>query len=133
MGTTKTGNVSLGEIGFALVSAGVPVLVPLTEGYPYDLAIELNGKLLRVQCRTAKALDGALSFSTRYPSSFGPSRSMSSDVDYFAVYSRELKQVFMVPASELPGTLVTLRLDPPRNNQGRVRWADEFRIEALVS
>src|ERR1700736_4832621 len=45
----------------AAIELGLIVLRPLCEGGRYDLVIDLEPELLRVQCKWARRLDGVLS------------------------------------------------------------------------
>jgi PD-(D/E)XK endonuclease len=50
-------------------------------------------------------------------------------VDYFAVYSHELRKVYLLPVNEVSQTRMHLRLAPSKNKQERgVHWAADYEI-----
>jgi len=67
----------------------------------YDLVLDCDGQLLKVQCKAGRLRWGrAVQLSER-------------------------------PADEVPNTGMYLRVDPPRNRQSkRVRWAKEYELPA---
>jgi hypothetical protein len=58
MTSNRKGAIAEMKIATAATELGVPVLRPMTERERYDLAFELGGRLLRVQCKWA-SLDEA--------------------------------------------------------------------------
>jgi PD-(D/E)XK endonuclease len=49
--TNTKGNVAEFEIATAALRLGIPVLKPLTEHGRCDLALEIGGRLWRIQCK----------------------------------------------------------------------------------
>ena len=49
--TNRKGAIAEMKIATAATELGVPVLRPMTEHGRYDLAFELGGRILRVQCK----------------------------------------------------------------------------------
>jgi hypothetical protein len=50
-------------------------------------------------------------------------------VDYFAVYSHELRKVYLLPINEVSPTQMHLRLAPSKNKQERgIHWAADYEI-----
>ncbi len=123
----------------AAIELGLTVLRPVCEGRRYDIVIDLEPKLLRVQCKLARRLKGVLSVHTRtsrytpndgyVSTSYGP-----AEVDAIAAYSPELRQCFLVPMSEAADRrAIHLRLDPTKNNQARgIKWARDYEFEATI-
>ncbi len=120
------------------ILCGLTVLRPLCEGRRYDLVIDLNPALLRVQCKLAQRLDGVLLVglaTNRYtPGGYVSTTYRSSEVDAIAAYSPELNSCFLIPISEVAGrSAIHLRLDPTRNNQAqRIRWASDYNFKAML-
>lgn len=89
-----------------LVKRGYSILLPFGVNQRYDLVIETRGQFLKVQCKVG-------------------------EVDFFAVYCPETDGVYLIPASEVPTTVMFLRFDPTRNKQRkRVRWARDYELPA---
>jgi PD-(D/E)XK endonuclease len=51
LSTNQKGAVAEAEIATAAIRLGVPVLRPMSEHGRYDLAFEVAGRILRVQCK----------------------------------------------------------------------------------
>lgn len=103
----------------------------------YDLIIDLRPRLLRVQCKWAN-LYGDVVIARLYSNRRGPNGMIrrlytADEVDGFAVYCGELRRSFYLPADDVPGSAVQLRLHPTRNNQSlRVRWAKDYEFAARL-
>ncbi len=57
---SQKGAVAEAAITTAALELGLTVLRPLCEGRRYDIVIDLEPQLLRVQCKLARELDGVL-------------------------------------------------------------------------
>jgi hypothetical protein len=122
----------------AAIDLGLVVLRPLCEGGRYDLVIDLEPELLRVQCKWAQRLDGVLSVhlhtSRLTPAGYVRTVYTADQVDAIGIYSAELGRCFLIPIEELAGARsLRLRLDPARNNQAHgVRWASDYGFERVI-
>ena len=119
----------------ALHEARIPFLMPLGENTRYDLVIELNSDLARVQCKSGRLRGGGVVFATcswygHHPNPKAISRTYSGEVDFFAVYCRDTQGVYLIPIAAVPTrSYAKLRVDPPRNNQRRgIRFAADYEI-----
>lgn len=119
----------------ALHETRIPFLVPLGENTRFDLAIELDGRLLRVQCKSGRLRRGAVQFATcswygHHPQPKELSRQYFGEVEFFAVYCRETKGVYLIPIDDVQTrSHASLRVNPPRNNQSRrIRYAADYEI-----
>lgn len=101
---------------FALACTGKRVLVPYGGHYPYDLAYEEDGKLVKVQCKSGRQRRGALIFRTHFVGR-GPARDYRAEIDFFGVYCHERSEVYLVPVGDVPLRDAYLRLEPSRNGQ----------------
>jgi len=126
-----------------LLEVGYTVLVPYGDSSRYDLVIEDgDGRFWRVQCKTAymekdRHDEGHLQFATASLRSRQGNGHISysrqkyqGEVDYFAVYSHELKKVYLVPAEHVADrTRMNLRQAPSKNNQKRgVHFAADYEV-----
>jgi hypothetical protein len=120
------------------IELGLTVLRPLCEGRRYDLVIDLEPRLLRVQCKLARHVDGVLLVhlqTSRYTPRGYVSTSYSADeIDAVGAYSAELRQCFLIPISQVEGRrAIHLRVDPAKNNQANgVTWARDYEFEEIV-
>jgi hypothetical protein len=136
---SQRGAIAEAAITLAAVELGLPVLVPIGDGRRYDLAIELEPRLLRVQCKLAQHLAGVLSVpaaTCRYtPRGYVRTSYNAREIDSVGAYSRELRRCFLIPVDEVSGRrAMYLRLDPTRNNQAeRIRWASDYEFPAMIA
>ena len=135
---SQKGAAAEAAITAAVIGLGLTVLRPLCEGRRYDLIVDLEPRLLRVQCKLAKRVGGALAIrlqTSRYtPGGYVFTSYSADEVDAVGAYSAELSRCFLLPITEVEGMRgVHLRLDPSGNNQARrVRWADDYELEAML-
>lgn len=118
----------------ALVQRGYRVLLPFGVNQRYDLVLDCDGRFLKAQCKSGRLRDGAIQFralSTQSNMKRTRTRGYAGEVDLFVVYCPDTQKVYVVPADEVPATSMYLRVDPPRNRQGkRVRWAKDYELPA---
>lgn len=117
------------EVAFALGRAGWDVFLPLFSPHGrVDMVALRDGVALRVQCKTARLLNGVLCFRTCSNTRNSP-RDYVGQVDAFGVYSPDLESTYLVPLEGLGGRGCQLRLGPPANNQVKgVRYARDYEV-----
>jgi PD-(D/E)XK endonuclease len=122
----------------ALRDAGYAVLVPFGENTRYDLVIDNDEELARVQCKTGRLRQGAIRFATCscYGHHANPKtarRPYGDEIDYFAVYCPETEGVYLVPIADVPvKVLAALRVTPARNSQQqRIREARNYQLATV--
>jgi hypothetical protein len=128
--TTVAGNRTEGAVLAALIRTGRTVLLPFGGGHRYDLAYEEDGRLVKVQCKTARLKGGSLKFNTASVDLLTRTRrTYHGQVDMFGVFSPDLIRVYLVPVALLPNTEAMLRVEPAKNAQSRgIRWAADFEL-----
>ena len=120
------------------IQLGLVVLRPMCEGGRYDLAIDLEPKLLRVQCKFARRLSGVLAVrlqtSRHTPGGYVRTSYTAAEVDAIAAYSPGLHRGFLIPIEEASGhRSIHLRLDPTKNNQAeRIKWASDYEFAPAI-
>lgn len=127
---TTVGTRTEGMVLAALLQLGKAVLLPFGGGARYDLAYDEGGRLVRVQCKTAKrTTNGCLLFNSRSIGYGGEHRDYRGDADLFGVYAPELGVVYLVPVDLVATNTGSLRLDPTRNGQAKgVLWASDYQV-----
>lgn len=122
-----------------LLEVGYNVLTPYGDNQRYDLVIEDgDGQFWRVQCKMGwLESDGAYiefkTASTHYRTKEGKTdhgrKDYRGQVEYFAVYSPDVRQVYLVPIDHVGTNNSFLRLTPTKNNQEKhVRWAKDYEL-----
>jgi hypothetical protein len=135
---SQKGAAAEAAITAAAIQLGFVVLRPLCEGRRYDLAIDLEPQLLRVQCKLARRQDGVLYVhlgTNRYtPRGYVSTSYTAAEIDAVAAYSPQLNQCFLLPIHEVAGRrAIHLRVDPTRNNQADgIKWARDYEFEAMT-
>jgi hypothetical protein len=113
---------------------GYRIAIPFGEESDYDLVIDRDGKLERVQVKHAHS-DGEVISVKCYSHSLtngrirAVKRYTAATIDWLAVYDRGTDRCYYIHASELGDgrRQLLLRLTPPRNNQqARIRFAEDY-------
>ena len=128
--TSSVGNKTEAIVLAALVQAGYSPLLPFGGGHPYDIALDDDGRLIRIQCKTGRLLkQGTIFFPTASWCRNMSYRSYRGYVDLFGVYCPATKEVYLVPIGDVPDRAAYLRVEPTRNGQEKgVRWAQDYVI-----
>jgi hypothetical protein len=135
---SQKGAVAEAAITAELIQLGLVVLRPLCEGSRYDLVVDLEPRLLRVQCKLAKLREGVLVIrlnTSRFtPSGYVFTSYSVEEIDAVAAYSAELRRCFLLPIAEAAGMRgIHLRLEPSLNNQARgIRWAADYALAPML-
>lgn len=120
--------VTIGDIGEAQAIAlftkkQIPVSKPLTNNVRYDLIIEKDNKLYRVQVKsTVNIKDGKMEFATKTTNytkgTWSSNHYSKNEVDIFFLYCLENDWcgLFIPDNEDIPTTLF-IRTIPPKNNQ----------------
>jgi hypothetical protein len=117
-----------------LVKRGFRLLIPHGVNQRYDLVIDLDGKFVRVQCKTGRLRKGAVQFSThsvRTNTRGWFVRDYSGEADLFLVYCPQTDRFYAVPVEDAPKRAMYLRVDRTLNRQSQgIRWAHEYELPA---
>lgn len=128
--TKRVGDISELRVMHDLVRAGYLVSIPFGEDHRYDIVIEKDGVLSRVQVKTGRLRKGVVIFncSSSHAHRGGPSYRMYTDeIDFFGVYCPQLDSTYLIPIAEVPVSLGMLRVEPAKNGQWRkLRWAERY-------
>ena len=110
----------------------------MCEGSRYDLMLDLEPAVLRVQCKMARSLPGALLVALRTsrctPRGYVATTYTAEEVDVIATYSPELRRAFLLPINEVEDrSAVHLRLEPTANNQAHgIKWASAYEFASMI-
>ncbi len=134
MDTNRKGNISEAKILHAFVKAGYIVLIPFGNGASYDLAVDIAGRLWKVQVKTGLLQKGCVVFPLRRFS--GRNRRVKKyqrgEIDLFAVYCPENDKIYLMH-SETDLHQGRFRVEHTNNNQQqKIRWADEFEFDVFL-
>lgn len=120
--TKDKGDIAVAKVIADLSERAALVLLPLTEHAPFDLVAYVNGEFHRIQvkCRTVTRGAASVRFESFWSDRHGlHARAMARDeVDVIAIYCPDTNVCYYVDPSQF-GMSVTLRVEPPRNDQQR--------------
>lgn len=139
--TQSIGNITELKCLLKFIELGYECSIPYGNGAKYDFVADVNGKMLRIQCKSANAIKSqhsdkidAFSFSTVCSTTNTQKtirhRYDETQIDYFATVFDE--RVYLVPVSEC-STSKTLRFIPPANNNKNYNKAEDYEIEKIIS
>ena len=135
--TKSVGELSEIIVAAELARAGYGVALPLGENRRYDLIVDKDGVLSRVQVKTGRLRYGAVLFncySSHTHRSGTACRSYEGEVDFFGVYCAELRSVYLVPIADVARVRGSLRLTATRSGQSRkVRWAQAYLLPTVAA
>ena len=130
--TKSIGELSELIVATALARAGYLISLPIGENSRYDMIIDKDGELSRVQVKTGRVRNGAILFNTyssHYHRNDGACKSYTDQIDFFGVCCHELKSVYLIPIADTAPRSGSLRVRPTKNGQhSQVRWAQPYLI-----
>jgi PD-(D/E)XK endonuclease len=128
--TKRVGDISELRVMCDLVEAGYLVSIPFGENHRYDLIIEKDFVLSRVQVKTGRLRKGVVLFncySSHTHRGGAATRMYTGEVEFFGVYCPDTDCTYLLPLSEMPVQQGMLRVAPPRNGQIKgLRWARNY-------
>ena len=141
LSTNQKGAIAEMKIATAAVELGVPVLKPIQEHGRYDLAFEISGRLLRVQCKWGGVDDERnvikvqLQSCRLSPAGYVRASYTVDEIDLLAIYCGELDRSYLLPCSLIAGRrAIHLRLTPPENQQRAcINLAKDYEFPGAVA
>lgn len=129
MNPKAKGEISEGVILAALLKKGFSVSIPFGNNQRYDFIVDEGTRLLRVQCKTGRVVNGCIVFSVTSKNGFtGERRGYSKQADVFLVYCPQVDQVLWIPVDKSFRSEMRLRIDPLKKGAplSTVKWARDF-------
>ena len=131
----QKGNLTELECITAFYKLGYQCSIPYGENSRYDFIADINGKLIRVQCKTSRKIEeGVIEFACRSSRSNTQSniqrRYTTDEIDYFCTYWDN--HCYLVPVNECSATK-KLRFIPPKNGQKvGITYAKDYEIQGQL-
>jgi PD-(D/E)XK endonuclease len=135
--TDQKGAIAELAIAQAAIEIGIEVYAPVTSGGRYDLLFLVDGRLVRVQCKSAVRRGDVVVIPCRSrrrgPDGFVHRPYTAEEVDVIAGYCAAVGRCYVVSVDRFfRRAMIQLRLEPPKNNQQlRILWARDFELERL--
>ena len=120
------------------VALGYAVLVPAFGAPRCDMVLEREGRLIRVQCKSATCRGEVVVVRAmtcrRTGDGYERGTYSANEVDVIAAYCHELKRCFAIPIQDFGEvSTLSLRLSLPRNGQrAGLHFADEYDFGAIA-
>ena len=136
--TTKKGEITEIMVLARLIQLGYTCLIPWGHDHRYDSAVDDDGRLVRVQCKTVRSIEGrrCLGFNTGIPyARVGGKphirKGYEGGAEYFGVYAPHTAKIYLIPVEDMPvGSKGLLRISETKNNQQQgVKWAQDYEIQ----
>lgn len=139
MNSKTKGQLSEAKALYELQKHNIPVCVPWGDNERYDLVAEFNGKLNKIQVKTANdERNGAICCYCRSSTNHTTNKKLSTyenDVDYFIFVNQIYDLVAIVPIEEIKDKKTfTLRLTPPANNQtAGIKYFKDYSLDNFLN
>lgn len=135
--TKNKGNITELETILAFMKLGYNVLTPYGDCERYDLVADVNGKFLKIQCKTSSPQDEegcSYRFSCRSTHKVNGQLKMTKyekeEIDYFATFING--KCYLIPIEEC-GCEKVLRFAPPKNNLSKnINFAKDYEIQEVL-
>lgn len=118
---TKTkGDIGQVKVMGDLLIKGYKVALPLGEDWRYDLIVDKNNKLLRIQCKYVESTNGVIKVRCETHDGRNYYRYQQKDLDYIAVYDKISNKCYYIDRSYLGAKgrgSINLRLREAKNGQ----------------
>ena len=135
--TQSKGNIVELKCITKFIEMGYECSIPYGNGAKYDFIVDVNGELLRIQCKASHnpTKDGEIDYNafmiqttsqTTNTKKTTRHRYNSDMIDYFATVYND--KIYIIPVDEC-STTKTLRLAKPRNNSDNYNKAEDYEIE----
>ncbi len=127
--TKYKGAVGLTNVMACLVNQKAKIFVPIDEDCQYDLVVDYQNYLYRVQVKYAEAKNGKIVVKTRSTNNYCEIRYTKDHFDVIAVWDNVGKKAYFISSNLITEgmTEMTLRLDAPKNNQTKnIRLARNY-------
>ena len=131
MNTARKGASTALAVAAALARRGETILMPYSDAERYDLALDRNGTLYRIQCKTGRLRAGAVIFNTCSGTRRSDRRDYTGQIEAFGVFCEDLGVSFLVPVENVKAkTACWLRVDPAKHHGRRkhVHDANQYLI-----
>lgn len=114
------------------------VLLPFGDNSRYDMVVNVDGKFVRIQCKTGSLKNGCVMFPTasvyRGKDGIVKRQYTKDEIDLILVYSREYDKIYIVPVEELSKGSMKLRVEKTKDNTNyrSIKWAKDYEFDGRL-
>lgn len=135
MNTKQIGDETEARIIAALIAEGYSVSIPFGDNDKYDLVLDTDTRLQRVQCKTGWIEDDVVRFKTASKTTTDGDVTMDEydgEIDAFAVRCKDSGELYWVPIEDAGKKSTYLRLSEPKIDHPSVSLAEAYRFDARL-
>ena len=138
MNSKTKGNISEAKTLFEFQKRNIPVCLPWGDNERYDMIAEFNGKLNRIQIKTAnEEVNGSIKCYCRSSKNHTTNKSLDTyekDVDYFVFYNQTRDIIALVPIKEIGSCkVISLRIKPTKSGQIKgTRFFKDYSFDKIL-
>jgi hypothetical protein len=138
MNSKTKGNISEAKTLFEFQKRNIPVCLPWGDNERYDMIAEFNGKLNRIQVKTAnEEVNGSIKCYCRSSKNHTTNKSLDTyekDVDYFVFYNQIRDIIALVPIEEIGSCkVISLRVEPTKSGQLKgIRFFEDYSFDKIL-
>lgn len=135
----RIGDLTELQCAAAFCELGYVVSFPYGDSARYDFIVDVGGKLLRIQCKSAEIIDGGAKMIINCSSTRVNTKNIyrhgytKDEIDFFATFYNN--KCYLIPIEEAENVAIrTLRLTPPLNGQRvKISYANDYEIEKILN
>lgn len=118
-----------------LVKRGFDVATPFSDNCKYDLVLDRDGELERVQIKTGRYREGTVVFNAYswQAECETQHQTYEGDVDSFMVYCHETDQIYYLKMDEITtNNSMRLRVEEAERDLSSINWAEEHELDRKI-
>ena len=134
----KINSKTVGEMSEAvcmteLLKKNIPVSLPWGDNQPYDMIMDYNGKLYKLQCKTARTVIENETFliptCSIHSNMYNTYKSSYEGlIDFFISFYQN--EIYLIPIEKATKSEFRMRLAPCKNNQTKgINFASDYKLE----
>jgi len=133
MNTSQNGDIAETQAVAELVKQGYLVSVPTSGHCPYDLVLDKNGELLRVQVKHAMLREEGnklrCSLKRSNPNANGTNDSYytNDEIDAYLIYCPQKDTLYWIDFDDAPDANIVLRFESSIDHP-EIRWAEDYEM-----
>lgn len=139
LNSKQVGNITEMECLLAFMKLGYNVLTPYGDCERYDFAVDIQGKLYKIQVKTSRTEDEEQSYIVFNTSSQSTKNGKQvhytydeTQIDYFMTCYNGIS--YLIPVQETSAREKRLRFIPPKNGQIKgISFAKDYELEKVVN
>lgn len=134
MNSTRIGDIGVANMIAICLEKNIPVYLPFSDNEKADLIILLDNIPKKIQVKTTVGDNGDIvrfntcsSTAAIYKRKSVAHKYTAEEIDYYALYNIDRKEMYLVPFEECGGRSIYLRYTEPKNKQVQgIKWARDY-------